>query len=340
MSEDKDYSKYEFAKDETEAKQRFLEFSSKDPLPEVPPALLNSGDIYDYARITSMVFQFDKNNDNKKLKSASYEIDFLGDVYQINEKNGEVEKKTIEYDEPFTIKKNSIVFLFIKTKFFLPDYIAIRFNLKITHVHRGLLLGTGPLVDPGFYGRLLIPLHNLTSENYRIIGGDGLIWVEFTKLSPHKNWDSHARNNSASYIKFPQNKKSDLEAQKYFNKASGGQPAGSSIPGEVKSAVGIAQNASEQVHKIYEEFRKWTIIGSVVIIISISALVYSTWDLISNANQHIENSSNKIEDLNKEQFKTNQKIESLEEKIKSLTESLEKANKDLSLNAPKKNPHK
>ena len=88
MSEDKDYFKYEFAKDETEANQRFHKFSSKDPLPEVPPALLNSGDIYDYARITGMVFPFDINNHNKKLKSASYEIDFMGEVHYINEKTG------------------------------------------------------------------------------------------------------------------------------------------------------------------------------------------------------------------------------------------------------------
>ena len=50
-------------------------------------------------------------------------------------------------------------------------------------MHRGLLLGTGPLVDPGFHGRLLIPLHNLTSDEYTIRGDEGLIWMEFTKTS-------------------------------------------------------------------------------------------------------------------------------------------------------------
>ena len=50
-------------------------------------------------------------------------------------------------------------------------------------MHRGLLVGTGPLVDPGFRGKLLIPLHNLTLDAYEIRGDEGLIWVEFTKTS-------------------------------------------------------------------------------------------------------------------------------------------------------------
>ncbi|SDZ12483.1 hypothetical protein [Nitrosomonas sp. Nm33] len=237
-----DYSNRRLANNVTEAEERFVEFSCKDPIPAVPPALLNSGDICDYARITSMVYPFDVT----KLKSASYEIEFLGDVYLVNEKTGEVEKEILQRDKPFILKKNSIVFVFIETKFFLPDYIAIRFNLKITLVHRGLLLGTGPLVDPGFVGRLLIPLHNLTSEDHEIYGGDGLIWVEFTKLSPHRKWDQSARNNSADYRSFPPTKR-NLSAQQYFNKASKGKPALSSIPGEIATFKIIAEKAKSRV---------------------------------------------------------------------------------------------
>ena len=50
-------------------------------------------------------------------------------------------------------------------------------------------MGTGPLVDPGFEGKLLIPLHSLTADDYEIEAGEGLIWVEFTKLSPNERWN-------------------------------------------------------------------------------------------------------------------------------------------------------
>ena len=77
-------------------------------------------------------------------------------------------RKRIEFDisedGSFELPPNTISFIQIEPKIRLPDYIAIRFNLRITHVHRGLLLGTGPLIDPGFSGIPLIPLHDLTSE--------------------------------------------------------------------------------------------------------------------------------------------------------------------------------
>src|SRR5256885_14069412 len=72
--------------------------------------------------------------------------------------------------------------------FRFPDYIAARFNLKIPNVYRGLLLGTGPLVDPGWSGRLSFPLHNLTTNDYEFPGGEEIIWMEFTKLSENDRW--------------------------------------------------------------------------------------------------------------------------------------------------------
>jgi prefoldin subunit 5 len=53
-----------------------------------------------------------------------------------------------------------------------------------------LLLGTGPIVDPGFNGKLFIPLHNLTSNRYVIKKNAQLISVEFTKLSKNDEWKS------------------------------------------------------------------------------------------------------------------------------------------------------
>jgi hypothetical protein len=47
----------------------------------------------------------------------------------------------------------------------------------------GPLLGTGPLVDPGFRGKLLIPMHNLTASDYELATKEALIWIEFTKTT-------------------------------------------------------------------------------------------------------------------------------------------------------------
>jgi deoxycytidine triphosphate deaminase len=81
------------------------------------------------------------------------------------------------------LEANSITFVETDVEFRLPQYIAMRFNLHIKLVHRGLLLCTGPIVDPGFRGRLLIPLHNLTSQPLTIKQGEKIVWIEFTKTS-------------------------------------------------------------------------------------------------------------------------------------------------------------
>ncbi|MFQ5786615.1 MAG: hypothetical protein ACE5H1_01410, partial [Thermodesulfobacteriota bacterium] len=134
-----------YAQDDYEAARRFENYKSQDPFPEIQAALLNSADVDDYVAATGMICPFDP----KKLKTATYAMDFEGKAYYWNE-NGEDESKPIEKGDTFKLRKNSIAFINLKAKFRIPNYIALRFNLGITHVHRGILLGTGPLIDPGF----------------------------------------------------------------------------------------------------------------------------------------------------------------------------------------------
>jgi len=161
-----------------EAALRFEEYRSKDPFPDIPPALLNSADIYDYVAKTGMIHKFYQ----EKLKPASYEVNLLGRCIYWDE-DGKKHDEDITEGKEFILRRNSIAFVTLEPMFRVPDYIALRFNLKITHVYRGILLGTGPLVDPGFSNRLSMPLHNLTTNDYTFRGGEPLIWMEFTKLS-------------------------------------------------------------------------------------------------------------------------------------------------------------
>ncbi|MDZ8091094.1 MAG: hypothetical protein RMZ42_04015 [Nostoc sp. DedQUE05] len=148
-----------FAQTEAEAEDRFKIYRSLDPFDDIEPALLNSAHIYDYVAATGMIYPFDPEN----LKSASYEVKVLGECVYWDEEGQKVVQNIKEGDQ-FFLRPNSIAFVTLEPMFRLPDYIALRFNLKIKNVYRGLLLGTGPLVDPGFVGRLSLPLHNLTTN--------------------------------------------------------------------------------------------------------------------------------------------------------------------------------
>jgi deoxycytidine triphosphate deaminase len=195
----------QFAETEEEADRRYENYKSSDPFPSIPPALLNSADISDYVSATGMILPFE--GSNERLKSASYLVRMLGECVYWDDSG---DKKTIDLKEgaEFKLLPNSIAFVTLEPTFRLPDYIAIRFNLQISHVYKGLLLGTGPLVDPGFVGVLSIPLHNLTANEYTLRGGDPIIWMEFTKLSPHNTWQqfTFTRIQRGRFREFPARK--------------------------------------------------------------------------------------------------------------------------------------
>jgi deoxycytidine triphosphate deaminase len=213
-----------FATDDSDAAVRAARYANEDPLRSVPCALLSSAEIHDYARITGMLFPFFP----EALKPASYEAHIGGEFIRWDEQ-GHRHKCQVRRGDPCKLLANSITFVQVEPKFRLPNYIAVRFNLRITHVHRGLLLGTGPLVDPGFEGKLLIPLHNLTASEYDLDTNAALIWIEFTKTTFSCLPKEEIASKNRHFIPFPSDKK-NLTPDYYLLKANGGDPIRSSIP--------------------------------------------------------------------------------------------------------------
>lgn len=328
-----------FAGSIEEAKLRAGKYRSVDPFPDIAPALLNSADIEDYIAATGMLYPFDPS----KLISASYEVPFDGEVYQWD---GNVERDIIKIADAggFTLKQNSIAYVWLNTTFSLPDYIALRFNLVIKHVHKGILLGTGPLVDPGYEGKLLIPLHNLTSNEYRISEGEGLIWIEFTKISSNQRWVGERTQvpRSGRYREMPEDKK-NRDVKQFFEKAVQGRPIRSSIPEAVRDSAEKAEEAkksaqsaaekSEQIRSetettigvIKEEWRsqisriQWiTILASIVAIGSIVVTIIlanrSTMQLVQSSIRYVNDV--KLE-FQTQQKQMKEKIEYLENRVQS-----------------------
>jgi deoxycytidine triphosphate deaminase len=245
----------------------------EDPFDDLDPALLTAEQINNYARVTGLVRPFDE----KLLKGATYEIGVSGNVYFWNEKK---KKKIVPVESVgetgFVLEANSITFVETDVEFRLPQYIAMRFNLHIKLVHRGLLLGTGPIVDPGFRGRLLIPLHNLTSQALTIKPGEKIVWIEFTKTAFGQ---SSAREGYQKELPdfrvFPKNKRW-LEPEFYFQKANSGNPIMSSISGFIsKTNKQLARNT------------KWVntlgVTGFISIALTVFGGLYASWTVLNNA---------------------------------------------------------
>jgi deoxycytidine triphosphate deaminase len=305
----------DFAKTDEEAALRFEMAKSIDPFPEIQPSLLNSADINDYVRTTGMLHPFNV----KKLKSASYEAGIRGRCIWWDD-SGKQHDVWLEEgrDEELTLGPNSITFVQVDSFFRLPDYIGLRFNLKITHVHRGILLGTGPLVDPGFVGRLLIPLHNLTPNTYRFGRGEGLIWVEFTKTSELPTGGRSVRvtknelglSRRGEYISFPRSKW-NIQPLDYLRKASPQSSVRSSIPEAVLRSRDQAETATRTV--------KWLtgfgFAGLVVLAITTWALIQDTWRVADDVrHQLMQGASGEREQTNK--------IEELQKRLQSIDKGM------------------
>jgi deoxycytidine triphosphate deaminase len=290
-----------FALSEEEAEARYQKYKTLDPLPSIIPALLNGAQLADYVAATGLIhpFMYDKD----VLKPASYEVPLGGDyVYWDNVQGSVVEGELKEGDE-FWLNPNSLVFLTLAPMFRVPQYLALRFNLRITHVYRGLLVGTGPLVDPGFHGHLHLPLHNLTANRYRLVGGEGLIWVEVTKTQPVQLAEKDLEPRVAEMFDLPDAKK-NLTLRQYLRKADPNNPIRSSIPqiqadvelrlNEAQAAVGEALGAVRQV-------QRREVIGAVIGVIAVFFALIGTLlvfhQIIDATNARVDATNTRIDQV-------------------------------------------
>jgi len=301
-----------------------------DPYPTIPPALLNAGDIRAYAEHpnTQLFSPFDE----RKLKPASYEVLFEGEVHfweYSSTSNCSLDRKVVKLamTDTFTIRPNSIVFIRPATHFRIPSFLAVRFNLSIKRVHQGLLLGTGPLVDPGFAGRLLIPVHNLTSNEITIRGKDGFIWVEVTKLSPATaRWDGIAHPHAHSVPSFPQNKL-NLDPTDYFDKANHGLPILSSVEQTLTSVKQALSEGQEMLHKL-RRLSVWAGVGlAVSLLIGCGTMVLAAFQLygiIQTAHGKFDGTTIEVAKIRESDLKTlTNEMATIKDELKRLQASRE-----------------
>lgn len=117
------------------------------------------------------------------LRPAAYTLT-IGNSYR----DSEGKPGTLNEGNPsFEMPPNSIVFVSIAESLDLPHYIAARFNLRVDWVYKGILLGTGPQVEPGFRGELSCPLYNLTSRPHTILLGQEFATIDFERTTNFVN---------------------------------------------------------------------------------------------------------------------------------------------------------
>lgn len=305
----------------TSAAERYQHFHDFDPFEQIQPALLNSGHVASYAIATGMIEPFDL---EQLTKPATYLVQVEGECRYRDEKGGLVSfylskdpaarNEHLDVRSSVRLAPNSVCFLTLAPEFRLPAYIGARFNLLIRDVYRGLLVGTGPLVDPGFTGRLSIPIHNFTNREYFIDAGEGLVYFEFTKLS----WSNPTSVRSPppwlpkpidAQPPFPSSKARRKTLDDYLAAATGGGPPASSI-GETM------RDLKQQVDKTSLFLGIFSVGG----VVAAAALVLTAWSLYSSAQQFAAASQ---AELRQGREKIIEQLDILEDRQNSLIRQLE-----------------
>lgn len=278
----------------------------RDPLPEIKPALLNSLDIHRYVKAGCLLEE--DNYDRCRMKPASYEMRFLGDLYDWQERDGRLERRCrkVRNGKRIVLRKNSISYLWTEERLRLPEYIAARFNLRIRDVHKGILLGTGPLIDPGFGGRIFVPLHNLTDTDYPLTGGEGIIWVEFTKVSKNNYWLPNLdAERPEDLVPFPKRKLID-DPDSYLVKAGAAAGVQSAFKGELDRTTRVAESADSVSHEakikvddLEKQVRRWGLGGVIVGAVALVALLVSAYSLTFPVMEKVHGQASRIGELEK-----------------------------------------
>lgn len=223
--------------------------------------------------------------DEKCLGPATYNMRIGGNVLtwekgkKVEFTLGKVEDKNKNIRTKLELRPNSLTFITTIEQFNLPKDIIARFNLKSKWVHEGLLLGTGPIVDPELKANLLIPLHNFSSQDVTLYYGDQIISVEFTKtLNPNDQLNSGQEKT----FKYEDNKSRIFDFEKY-RKRIGGKRVESSVSSKF-------DEYDETIEKYKNRLRQFSWIGGITLfsaIIGLGIFYYTTWLVVDSAKSQV-----------------------------------------------------
>jgi deoxycytidine triphosphate deaminase len=254
-----------------------------DPNKDASPGLLLSDRIEFYREKVNLIFPYDR----QYLRPGSYTI-HAGCEYIISPRAGELIHGDLADDKSVVIPPSGLIYIRFFEEVNIPHYLIARFNLRVTQVYRGLLLGTGPQVDPGFRGYLGCPIHNFTDTAKTISFFEDLITIDFEKTTVFA--ETFLSNMKEVEIKDdmlrPENMKGfNGKLCKTYTGKSGDQPLSYYLPtGEsVRSSIYAMQLRVDKFGRQLDRYRR---IG----IIALIALLIASANMFINAYQNITTS--------------------------------------------------
>jgi deoxycytidine triphosphate deaminase len=125
------------------------------------------------------------------------------------------EEKVLSPRNPvLRIPPGSIALVTPREQLLIPHWLVATFNLKSEYIFKGLLMGIGPQIDPGFMGALTCPLHNISCEAISLSFCEPFAKLDFIKTTWGKCADlGRVRGENDLYAKWSANRLLALDGE-------------------------------------------------------------------------------------------------------------------------------
>jgi dCTP deaminase len=116
--------------------------------------------------------------DPKQLQPATYDMRVGAEAVTSSSK----ELRKLDEKGFITFQPGDFGFIITMEKIKLSPNYAARFGLRSSLARKGLSATTGPQIDPGYQGRLILGISNLTPNPVTLSHGEDLVSIEFHEL--------------------------------------------------------------------------------------------------------------------------------------------------------------
>jgi deoxycytidine triphosphate deaminase len=201
-----------------------------------------------------------------------------------------------EREPALRIPKNAVAFVSMEQALCLPHYVVASFDLTIELIYRGLLLGTGPQVDPGYQGGLSCPLHNISDDEIEIRLGDPFAKMDFVKTVPR---DPEVLEQLA-HIDSEEELVSWLrsgDAPKNLRLFKGGEPPwrepifGYLNGRRPRSSLRQISDEVSENNETVERLRRYSYVSILAVVVGVAALIFAALQLsdgLTSTNQELQ----------------------------------------------------
>ena len=120
----------------------------------------------------------------KCIQTCSYDMTFSGEYYYYNPKDGNrVNVRMLQPYEKLMIPAEAICYVLTEESVTMPNDLTASISLAFGLIKKGVMLANQPPYDPGYSGKTVALIHNLSDEPIEIEKGQHILNMVFEKLS-------------------------------------------------------------------------------------------------------------------------------------------------------------